>query len=613
MNGLSGEVRRYGQRYEMFRPGEAVVVGVSGGPDSLCLLHLLHGLAPELGLRLHVAHLDHGLRGAAAHEDARFVAAFAASLGLPCTVGTADVHALMDEAGLSLEEAARQARYRFLGEVARAAGAPIIAVGHNADDQAETVLMHFLRGSGLAGLRGMLPKTPLGAYRLGDAWAFPPDSRTSSALQAPGSVEAFRSPRLVEGSGSDLQLVRPLLATPRRAIAAYCAAHGLQPRFDQSNEDTTFFRNRLRHELLPILETYNPAIREILAHTATALAGDYPVVRAAVEAAWEQVCRERAGPELAAGPVGDQPEQTGRAAGLIGNRLEQTPCASEHPERSPASFAGRSRRVRPHLPAPAAELCRALNVQPADGGDEFHLDLAAWRGLPLGLQRGVLREAIHTLRTSLRNINWAHVERAVWLCREGTTGQRATLAAGLEVEIGYDTLRIGPEATSALASSRGASLAPASLRGAPFAPKQSSVPLLDGPVRSLVPGQTAIGGGWCVEVTAADRAAFRPDESADALWAACLDARAVGSELILRPRRPGDRFQPQGMAGHSMKLNEFMINLKIPKDARAGWPLLIGRGGIAWVCGLRVAEWAAVRETTRDVWVVRVARSHEND
>ena len=81
-------------------------------------------------------------------------------------------------------------------------------------------------------------------------------------------------------------------------------------------------------------------------------------------------------------------------------------------------------------------------------------------------------------------------------------------------------------------------------------------------------------------------------------WVACLDARATGSELILRPRQPGDRFQPQGMAGHSMKLNEFMINLKVPKDTRAGWPLLIGRDGIAWVCGLRVAEWAAVRETT---------------
>jgi tRNA(Ile)-lysidine synthetase-like protein len=147
-----------------------------------------------------------------------------------------------------------------------------------------------------------------------------------------------------------------------------------------------------------------------------------------------------------------------------------------------------------------------------------------------------------------------------------------------------------------------------SLRGAPFAPKQSPAPLLDEPLPLPAPGQTAIGG-WRIEVTAADRAALPADLAADGPWVACLDARASGPALILRPRRPGDRFQPQGMAGHSMKLNEFMINAKIPRELRAGWPLLAGAGGIAWVCGLRVAEWAAVRDTTREVWIVGISRS----
>jgi tRNA(Ile)-lysidine synthase len=133
--------------------------------------------------------------------------------------------------------------------------------------------------------------------------------------------------------------------------------------------------------------------------------------------------------------------------------------------------------------------------------------------------------------------------------------------------------------------------------------------VLDEPLLLPAPGQAAIGGGWRVEVTATDRAAIPTDGAAGAPWVACLDARATGSELILRARQPGDRFQPQGMGGHSMKLNEFMINLKLPTDTRAGWPLLIGRGGIAWVCGLRVAEWAAVRETTRDIWVVSFSRA----
>ncbi len=155
MDDLLPRVRRYAQRYGLFAPGETVVVGVSGGPDSLCLLHLLRRLAPGLRLWLHVAHLNHGLRGDEADADAAFVAELCDCWGLPCTVGRADVAALAEEAGLSLEEAARQARYRFLAGVAEAGGAGTIAVGHNADDQAETVLMHFLRGSGVAGLRGM--------------------------------------------------------------------------------------------------------------------------------------------------------------------------------------------------------------------------------------------------------------------------------------------------------------------------------------------------------------------------------------------------------------------------------------------------------------------------
>ena len=537
MMDLAATVRQFIRRYELFRPDEAVVVGVSGGPDSLCLLHLLHALAGEMALRLHVAHLNHGLRGAEADADAEFVAGFAAGLGLPCTIGRADVQALSASAGLSLEEAARQARYRFLAEVARAAGASTIAVGHNADDQAETVLMHFLRGSGLSGLRGMLPKTPLGEYRLADA-----EQRQD---------------------GGSYCIVRPLLAIPRRDIALYCAEHGLQPRFDLSNEDTTFFRNRLRHELLPILERYNPAIREILTHTAAVLAGDHQIVRAAIEEAWSRLAR----------------------------------------------------------------------VAPASEGGEVYFDLAGWRALPLGLQRGLLREAIHRLRASLRNINWVHVERALWLCREGTTGQKATLAAGLEVEIGYQALRIGPEGAPPAAadwSAPGLAPRPPQVLGAGgteaagdwsapgLAPRSPQVwgaggagaaaPFLAGPRRLAVPGRTDLGEGWRAEIAAAGRSALPADLTTADPWTAFLDARAVGAELTLRPRLPGDRFQPQGMAGHGMKLNEFMINVKLPKALRERWPLLIGAGGIAWVCGLRVAAWAAVTAHTEAVWIVKLVR-----
>jgi tRNA(Ile)-lysidine synthetase-like protein len=308
--------------------------------------------------------------------------------------------------------------------------------------------------------------------------------------------------------------------------------------------------------LLPILETYNPAIRAVLAHTAEALAGDHQVLRAEVEAAWERVLSQV--PQ----PVESSPFDKLRARG--------------------AAFA---------VSTPPEPVEGELSDLPFDklrarGGSALHLDLAAWRDLPLGLQRAVLREAIHTLRASLRNINWAHVERAVWLCREGTTGQRATLAAGLAVEIGYGTLRVGPEAPG-------------------HVPATSQVVGTSTLLALTAPGSTSIGGGGRVEIARAGRQALPADLAGGGdPWTAFLDADAAGPELWLRPRQPGDRFQPQGMGGHSMKLNEFMINLKLPKDTRAGWPLLIGRGGIAWVCGLRVAEWAAVRETTRDIWVV---------
>ena len=242
----------------------------------------------------------------------------------------------------------------------------------------------------------------------------------------------------------------------------------------------------------------------------------------------------------------------------------------------------------PHSPTPPLAHSPARLFSPST--DVVHLDLAAWRALPLGLQRATIREAIHRLRASLRNINWEHVERAVWLAREGTTGQKATLAAGLELEIGYRTLRIGPEATPASPLQR------ASL----FQPGDSSPGVL------AAPGVTVIGG-WLIAISRTRRDAQFGDFGTEAdPWTAHLDADAVGSELMLRTRQPGDRFQPQGLDGHSTKLNEFMINAKVSKDARAGWPLLCGAAGIAWVCGLRVAEWAIVRPETRAVWVVRL-------
>jgi tRNA(Ile)-lysidine synthase len=227
---IGDQVAAFIARERLLAEGERVVVAVSGGPDSLCLLDCLR----RLGYRLRVAHLDHCLRPGS-WRDAEFVLRLAREWGLPAIVERA-APGEWARRGVSLEEAARQARYAFLVRAAREWGADAIATGHTADDQAETILMHILRGAGVHGLRGMLPRTPLAE------WAEP--------AGAEGMV-----------------LIRPLLSTWRSQTEAHCRAAALRPRRDATNDDMAFLRNRLRHQLLPGLERYNPRVRQGLTHT----------------------------------------------------------------------------------------------------------------------------------------------------------------------------------------------------------------------------------------------------------------------------------------------------------------------------------------------------------
>lgn len=258
-------LRRFIAKHDLLERGSTIIVGVSGGPDSLCLLHALKALAPEYDRHLHIAHLNHQLRGDEAQADADFVRDIAQHWNLPCTIEARDVASFAREHKLSIEEAARQMRYAFLIEVAIANNSDTIAVAHNADDQAESVLMHFLRGSGLNGLRGMLPKTRISDLRF--------------------LISDFESKNQIPNS--KIYIVRPLLEISRTEIETYCDEHGLQPRIDATNADTTYFRNRLRHELLPMLETYNPNIRAILRRTASVIAAEVEVLDAHRNFAWD--------------------------------------------------------------------------------------------------------------------------------------------------------------------------------------------------------------------------------------------------------------------------------------------------------------------------------------
>jgi tRNA(Ile)-lysidine synthase len=214
---------------------------------------------------LHVAHLNHLIRGGDADADAQFVADLALQWGVPCTVQARDVPAVAHKQKLAIEETARSVRYAFLSQVAQKVGATRVAVGHNADDQSETVLMHWLRGAGLAGLRGMLPVTRMAHLRL--------------FSYVPG--------------GDELVLIRPLLEIERADIERYCRQHSLKPRFDRSNLDTTLYRNKLRHELLPYLErAFKPHFRAILRRSARVIRDDYDLLCGLRDRAWKQTVRQ---------------------------------------------------------------------------------------------------------------------------------------------------------------------------------------------------------------------------------------------------------------------------------------------------------------------------------
>ncbi len=227
-DGVLAAVRRTIKTYRLLEAEDGVVVAVSGGADSMVLLHCLLRLREEWSLALHVAHFDHGLRETS-RQDARFVEEIAATWGVPVTTGAWGEKV---PRGRSLQAEARRARYRFLEQVASQVGATKVALGHHRDDQAETVLLHLLRGSGLRGLRGMMPL-------------------------------------------SDGRLIRPLLEVGREAIEGYVKRHHLSFVEDASNQNTRYLRNRIRSKLLPVLQRdYNPALPRTLARMAAFLAED---------------------------------------------------------------------------------------------------------------------------------------------------------------------------------------------------------------------------------------------------------------------------------------------------------------------------------------------------
>lgn len=300
-------VREYCSEHELVSAGDTVLVGVSGGPDSVALLLALHELSRSLKLKIRVAHLDHGLRKSA-RGDSAFVSGFTRGLGLSVVTGKVRVGVLARRNGISVEEAGRLARYAFFRQSAKKLGAQKVAVGHNRDDQAETVLMRLLRGSSGSGLSGIATKRLL--------------------VDESGKT----------GPGKPVWVIRPLLERSRAEIESFLRLRGQGARRDPTNADTFFMRNRIRHELLPLLEKrFNPRVRAMLARAAQALGEDGIYLEGTANSLFRKLSR-----------------RNGQEVSLDRKRLSRIPLPLRRRVLLLAAVAGgvdQKRMIQPHLDA----------------------------------------------------------------------------------------------------------------------------------------------------------------------------------------------------------------------------------------------------------------------
>jgi len=458
---LAESVLRFVRRESLVRAGDRVGVAVSGGPDSVVLLRLLVEARNELGIALVVLHLNHRLRGAEADADAAFVCELAQHHTLPFQSESGETQTFARAQGLSLEAAGRELRYAFFARAAAAHNLTRIATGHTADDQAETVLLRLFRGAGTRGLAGI---------------------------------------HLTRGlENSAAKVVRPLLATRRAEIERYLRDIGQAFRIDASNADPAHARNRVRHSLVPLLESeFNPAIVRVLGETAE--------VARAEEEFWREYIRK----------VSPVQKKTAHAPSLPISSLLAQPLSVQR------------------------RLVRAL----ADAA-----------GLALDF---------HHVETTLAALNAKHPPKPTEGLGGAPTSQiahkLASLAHGWQAVMRNDVLCLEPPHGQA----------------APREPYSYSLP---------VPGETAVPQlqrrfrAILLSGSARNRGYNREQ---------LLDASRVGSSLVVRCWRPGDRFWPQHRrAPHKVK--ELLQERHVGGAERPLWPVVESAGRIVWMRGFAAA------------------------
>jgi len=466
MEKLLQKAKETASEFKMIEKGDSIMVAFSGGADSTALLALLTELKNEYGLTLFAAHLNHGLREAA-DNDEKAARRTAEKLGAPFVSGKAG-----PPPDSNVEAWARESRYDFLEKKAIEAGASRIAVAHTADDSAETMLINLVRGAGLTGLSGIAPVRESGR---------------------PG-----------------VAIIRPLIRATRTEIIEYLEGKGLPWVEDESNRDPRFVRNRIRNEVMPVLESMNPAVRETLARTAEVTRRELSTLR-------------EAGREL---------------------------------------------------------LDRASDKE----GTILYLDAWTLMEASAGLRAAAYREAVEEVSGTLMRLSAIHLDDLDGLVMKGPPNACLDLP-GLKV------LRLGAK----LAIGRPADVD--ELAGS-FGPLEE--------VTLAVPGSVTIAGPhgteYRIEAELVKGGEDFPDPSAEA-W---LVAEVDGRELIIRPRREGDRYTPAGTGG-TRKLKNVLNELKVPAHERDRWPIFELDGEIVWVPGVRPSQKTAAHDKDEKVVAIRIS------
>ncbi len=483
MSDLARHVEQNIHSRRLFQPGQRILVAVSGGVDSVVLLHLLHELSLKRHWRLTVAHFNHRLRGRSSEADERLVRRMAERLELPAVVEGADVRGAARAQKVSLEMAARRLRHEFLARAARRRDITAIALAHHADDQVELFFLRLLRGSGGEGLGGMKWRSP--------------------------------SP-----SDAEIRLVRPLLDQSKAALSQYAAEHRVPYREDATNALAEFERNRIRHGLLPLLRReYQPALDKIIPRVMEIVGAEAEFVG---EAARDWI-REGGSPKSEVRSPKEGRRAKSEAGGARQPGFERLPVAVQR---------------------------RCVQLQLIEQGivPEFELIEELRRNAERAVAIG-LGEASEGWE------GWQPSKHA-----QGT-GETAVLRYAVRDRSGMVRLQSGESQA--------------------FRPGAAELNLQGRGGEGLFDG---VRIRWRIR---SKKWAGRPRSRVGQEY---FDADKVGSAIRLRHWRPGDRFQPIGMAG-PVKLQDFFTNQKVPRDQRRWLTVAVtGQGEVFWVEGMRISE-----------------------